>query len=147
LSEADHPAKILFSEQHPLTAKLGMKFFPVGDDSLRVELNAPEGFADRGSKFLHTGFNTLLLDTVLGSCAIGKLKKMQPIATIKLTCNHLRKLKAGEPLYCLATWYGEENSISYVNGDIRKKSDDKIISSAIGSFMVGTTARPLAEKQ
>ncbi len=146
MSTAKHPAEYLFSEQHPLTASLDMKFFGETPERLRVEMKAPAVFGDAGGEFVHTGFATLLLDTVLGSCAIGKLEKMQPIATIKLNCNHLRRAKIGEDLICWAIWDGEENSVSHISGWVERASDKKILSRAIGTFMIGTAGRPLSEK-
>ncbi|MEM7289250.1 MAG: PaaI family thioesterase [Pseudomonadota bacterium] len=146
MSDKTHPAILLFSEKHPLTSMLDLKFITDDSPDLRVEVDAPESFADEHGEHIHTGFHTLLLDTVLGSCAIGNLETMQPIATMKLSCNHMRKVKIGEPLHCTARWSGEENSISYVNGEIRRISDDVVISEAIGTFMIGTTGRPLDEK-
>lgn len=147
MSEAVHPAQLLFTEKHPLTASLDMTFHPESVDVLRVEVEAPKSFAKKDCDTVHTGFHTLLLDTVLGSCAIGKLKTIQPIATIKLSCNHIREVEVGTSLECIATFSAEENSIIYISGDIKRKSDGAIISSALGSFMVGTTSRPLSEKQ
>lgn len=147
MTEKRHPAELLFTEKHPLTAALKMKFIPEGVHTLRVELDAPVEFADQDEKHLHSGFATLLLDTVLGSCAIGNLKQMQPIATIKLTCNHIRRIQVEEAIYCRATWQGEENSIAYITGEIRQFSNDAILSNATGTFMIGTASRPLKEKQ
>lgn len=146
MNDTKHPAENLFSEGHPLTASLKMRFISVGENGLRVELNAPASFADADPLYTHTGFATLLLDTVLGSCAIGKLEQMQPIATIKLTCNHLRKISVGDPIYCLAEWKGEENSVSFISGEICRAADDTVLSNAIGTFMIGTASRPLEEK-
>ena len=142
-----HPAQLLFTEKHPLTAELDMKFIPESEHVLRVEVVAPRSFADHTGKNVHSGFATLILDTVLGSCAIGNLEKMQPIATIKLTCNHLRRIGVGTPLYCRAIWNGEENTISHISGEIRRIEDDTLMSTALGTFMVGTASRPLSEKQ
>lgn len=142
-----HPAQLLFTEKHPLTAELNMKFIPESEHVLRVEVEAPKSFADHKSEFVHSGFATLILDTVLGSCAIGNLEKMQPIATIKLTCNHLRRISIGTHVYCRATWNGEENTIAYISGEIRRMEDDVLMSSALGTFMIGTASRPLSEKQ
>ena len=147
MNDKPHPAQLLFTEKHPLTAALKMKFIPEGIHTLRVEVDAPADFADSDGEHLHSGFATLFLDTVLGSCAIGNLRKMQPIATIKLTCNHLRRIRVGEAIYCRASWQGEENSIAYISGDIRRFADDAVLSNAIGTFMVGTASRPLKEKQ
>ena len=147
MSKERHPAELLFTESHPLTAALNMTFLPESKDILRVELDAPSSFTDPKGDRIHTGFNTLLLDTVLGSCAIGHLEKLQPIATIKLSCNHLRHIGLDEPLACIATWTGEQNEVSYVTGEIINRESGEQISHAIGTFMIGTASRPLTEKQ
>lgn len=147
MNEKLHPAQLLFTENHPLTASLNMKFLPETDEGLCVEINAPRSFAEAGSNEVHTGFNTLLLDTVTGSCAIGKLEKMQPIATIKLNCNHMRKARVGEKLACTARWQGEKHGVSYVTGDIVSREDNDTIATSTASFMVGTASRPLDEKR
>ncbi|MGI9350432.1 MAG: PaaI family thioesterase [Rhizobiaceae bacterium] len=138
-----HPAQLLFTDKHPLTAELDMSFLPVKGNTLEVTLKAPKSFMDRDGIHVHSGFNTLLLDTVMGSCAIGELKSPTPIATIKLTCNHIRKIRIGEQISCLATWDGEEHSVAYVRGEIRFGDDQKMASHAIGTFMIGTTGKPL----
>ena len=146
MTTPQHPALILFSDKHPLTAELNMKFFPDGE-RFRIEVKAPNRFADVDGKTVHTGFSTLLLDTLLGACTLGNLDPPVPIATVKLNCNHLRKARVGEELYCEAVFDGEENEIAYASGEIRRVSDDEVLSTAIGSFMVGSASRPLAEKQ
>ena len=142
-----HPAQILFTEKHPLTAALNMKFHFEDPKHLRVDVAAPAEFADRDGIHVHSGFATLLLDTVLGSCAIGKLEEMKPIATMKLSCNHVRRIQVGEEVQCRATWLGEENTVSFINGDIMRIADETVLSTAVGSFMVGTASRPLSEKK
>ena len=141
-----HPAQLLFTDKHPLTAALDMKFHPIADGILEVSVCAPEDFADADSVHVHTGFNTLLLDTVMGSCAIGELKKPQPIATIKLSTNHMQRLKVGERAVCRATYEGEENEIAYVSGSIYAGKEKRLISQAIGTFMIGTATRSIREK-
>ena len=138
-----HPAQLLFTEKHPLTAELDMSFRQVKDSTLEVTLLAPESFADRDGIHVHSGFNSLLLDTVMGSCAIGELKAPTPIATIKLTCSHMRKIRVGEHVSCQATWDGEEHSVAFVRGEIRTGDDLLMVSHAIGTFMIGTTSKPL----
>jgi len=141
-----HPAQLLFTEEHPLTAALDMSFHPLEDKVLDVAVSAPESFADADNKHVHTGFNTLLLDTVMGCCAIGELKKPQPIATIKLTTNHLQRLLVGEKAVCRATYEGEENEIAYVSGRIFAGPEKRLIAHAVGTFMIGTTTKSIREK-
>lgn len=146
MTEAVHPAQLLFTEKHPLTSELDMRFTPALDQTLTVMVSAPAGFADQDGVHVHTGFNALLLDTVLGSCAIGELQKPQPIATIKLATNHIGRAVVGEDIICQAVYEGEENEIAYVSGKILAGPEKRLVAQAIGTFMIGTTTKSIREK-
>ena len=144
--ELKHPAQLLFSEKHPLTAILNMVFEGSEARTLTVSLEAPETFADVNGEMLHTGFSTLILDTIMGACAIGELEKLMPIATVKLNCNHLGRARVGEALTCMAIYDGEENGLAYVSGRIVGGPEQRLIAKAVGTFMLGTAAKPLTVK-
>lgn len=150
MSEQKHPAQILFTDAHPLTAALNMKFEGVVDHTLTVTLKAPESFADQDGVHTHSGFTTLFLDTVMGSCVLGEIENPQSIATIKLTTNHIERAKIGEPLICEATFENEKNEIAYVSGKVfagtKISSEKRLIATAIGTFMVGTATKSIREK-
>lgn len=146
MTEPVHPAQLLFSDKHPLTAFFGMKFEVPGKNELHVHVDAPESFTDETGIYVHSGFNIVLLDTVMGSCAIGELKKIAPIATIKLSCDHIAKAKPGEKLICKAFYDGEENEVVYIRGEVHSIEQRKIISHAVGTFMVGTATQSIREK-
>lgn len=146
MSEPVHPAQLLFTEKHPLTASLKMEFEVPRKGELWVHVPAPESFADADSNLVHTGFNSLFLDTVMGSCAIGELINIEPIATIKLNCHHLGRAKVGEKLTCKAIHDGTENQVIYVRGEIIRSDSEEIISHAIGTFMSGTATKSIREK-
>ena len=146
MTKVEHPAQLLFTDKHPLTADLNMKFEGVIDHTLTVTLNAPETFAGQDGIHTHTGFSTLFLDTVMGSCVLGEIENPQTIATIKLTTNHLGKAKIGEKVICHATFEGEENEIAYVSGKILAGKKEGLIATAIGTFMVGTATKSIREK-
>lgn len=146
MTEAVHPAQLLFTDKHPLTAVMNMKFHAADGKTLRVEVNAPASFANANNDHVHPGFHTLFLDTVMGSAAIGELEKPQPIATVKLACNHLKPAKIDERIICSATVVGEENTIAYVTGDIRSMETNELLSTAIATFMIGTASKPLQVK-
>ena len=93
-------------------------------------------------KSVHSGFSTLLLDTVMGASALASLKQLMPIATIKLTTNHMNTPMIGERLVCIAREQSEVNSVSYQYGELRIAETDELLSSAIGTFMLGTTLTP-----
>ncbi len=69
-------------------------------------------------------------------------RKPQAVATIKLTTNHLGKAKVGEKISCRATFNGVENEIAYVSGKILAGIEERIISTAIGTFMVARQLNP-----
>ncbi|MEM7214644.1 MAG: PaaI family thioesterase [Pseudomonadota bacterium] len=142
-----HPAQLLFTEKHPLTAEFDMTFHSGDDHSLEVRLDAPASFADQDGIHVHTGFHTLILDTVMGACAIGELKTPVPIATVKLTSNHLRNIKVGEQVVCRAEWEDEAHSIAYVRGEIRSAEGNLLASHAVATFMIGTAGKPLGKKK
>lgn len=146
MSEQKHPAQILFTDAHPLTAALNMKFEGVTNHTLTVTLKAPESFADQDGIHTHTGFSTLFLDTVMGSCVLGEIENPQSIATIKLTTNHIERPKIDEPLICEATFESEENEIAYVSGKVFAGNQKRLIATAIGTFMVGTATKSIREK-
>lgn len=141
--EVKHPAQLLFSDKHPLTDILKMQFEVGERGTLSVWLQASDQFADVDGAHTHTGFTTLFLDTVMGACAIGELKKPQPIATVKLNCNHLSRLKIGEEAWCHATYDGEENSLAFVSAKVVAGEEKRLVATAIGTFMIGTAAKPL----
>jgi acyl-coenzyme A thioesterase PaaI-like protein len=141
-----HPAQILFTDKHPLTAALNMKFEGVIDHTLTVTLKAPASFADQDGEHTHTGFTTLFLDTVMGSCVLGEMSNPQTIATIKLTTNHIERACVGEAIICQATYDSEHNEIAYVSGKVFAGDERRLIASAIGTFMIGTATKSIREK-
>jgi len=146
LADISHPAQLLFTDKHPLTAALNMKFEGVIDHTLTVTVKAPESFADRNGLHTHTAFSTLFLDTVMGSCVLGEMKTMQAVATIKLTTNHIGRAKIGEHLACRAKLDDIENEIAYVSGRIYAGSEKRLVATAIGTFMTGTATKSIREK-
>lgn len=123
-----------------------MEFEEVVNGLLTVKLLAPALYADSNNTHCHTGFNTLFLDTVMGACVLGELKQFVPIATVKLTCNHMDQAKIGEAIRCEAIQETQKNEISYVSAKIISSENERILSHAIGTFMIGTTSKPLEFK-
>jgi len=142
----EHPAKILFTSQHPLTSEFDLEFVGWEDHLLTVTVTAPQSFATtKNSKEAHTGFTTIILDTVMGSSVFGEMDKIQPIATIKLTTDHIRPAMIGEKIVCAARYDSEVEEIAYVSAEVRSQQDNSLIATALGTFMIGTRARPLGE--
>ena len=142
-----HPAERFFSAQHPINAYLKVRFVGVDETTLSVELEAPEAFVvDPSTREVHSGLATLVLDTVMGGAAMGTMKVIRPIATTGLTVQHLRRAKAGEALVCKAVKVGEHSQIAHMTGELRSRENGDILTTATGTFMLGTRARPLGAR-
>ncbi|MFK5977883.1 MAG: PaaI family thioesterase [Rhizobiaceae bacterium] len=142
----EHPAKVLFTSQHPLTSEFDLEFIGWEDQLLTVTVTAPQSFAvAENSVEAHTGFTTVILDTVMGSTVFGEMDKIQPIATIKLTTDHIRPAMVGEKIVCTARYDSEVEEIAYVSAEVRSQKDNSLIATALGTFMIGTRSRPLGE--
>lgn len=146
MAKPQHPAQVLFTDKHPLTAALNMVFEGVVDHTLTVSLKAPESFADQDGIHVHTGFTTLILDTVMGSCVLGEMSNPQTIATIKLSTNHIERAQVGEAISCEASYDSEHNEIAYVTGKVFAGDEKRLIATAIGTFMIGTATKSIREK-
>ncbi|MCF6320583.1 MAG: PaaI family thioesterase [Rhizobiaceae bacterium] len=79
----------------------------------------------------------------MGGCVMGSLDKIQPIATVNLSIQHLRQPVLDEVLICSAQVEGLENQIAVVTGKVTSFEDNLVLASAVGSFMIGTRAKPL----
>ncbi len=139
-----HLAQLFFSAKHPLLSAFHFEFIRTDRDHLATRLEAPEQFvADETRGELHTGFHTLILDTVMGGTVLGSLEQPQPIATIKLTTQHCGRILVGQTIVCAGALQGVRNGVAYVHGEVRTEPGDELIATAVGTFMIGTRAVPL----
>ena len=78
-----HPIEQYFSFKHPLTQFLPMEYVGLEDGLLTMNIDVPGHFvAEPATGAVHSGFATLVLDTVLGGAVLGHIKLSQPIATV-----------------------------------------------------------------
>jgi acyl-coenzyme A thioesterase PaaI-like protein len=141
-----HPARIFFSPAHPLSAHVPMRFADCSERTLTVEVRAPEAFrADGGTPQLHSGFATIVLDTVMGGSVFGSIEKLQPIATVGLNVQHRRRPLAGEELVCQADVVGVHDEIAHVRGTLAT-AQGETLAIAVGTFMIGTRSTPIGSK-
>lgn len=139
-----HPLELFFSAQHPLSRFVNFRFLGVEGHELRAVVEADEVFIlDPQSGTVHSGFATLVLDTVFGGTVMGEIERMQPIATIGLTVQHLRRARVGEKMLCKARYEGIHEDVAHVSGSIVAEETGEVLSTATGTFMVGTRSKPL----
>ena len=141
-----HPIEQYFSFKHPLTEYLPMEYAGLEDGLLTMRVDVPEHFvADPETGAVHSGFATLVLDTVLGGAVLGHLKVPQPIATVGLTTQHLRRAVRGEKLVCRVKVEGIHYDMAHLSGQLASTGGETL-STATGTFMIGTRAKPLGAR-
>lgn len=142
-----HPAQRIFTSEHPVTKTLSVRFLGVENGVLSVSLIAPDSMvSDPESRTVHNGMATLILDSVMGGVVMGEMEQVQPIATTGLTVQHLRRAKAGEELLCRAKVEGMHVDIAHVSGLLLGIDGNECLSTATGSFMIGTRSKPLGDR-
>ncbi|MFZ1815523.1 MAG: hypothetical protein WBO55_17175 [Rhizobiaceae bacterium] len=145
--EKKHPAELFFSSEHPISSYLNVKLVSASHTELVMSVVAPDSFViDVQTGELHSGFATLMLDTVMGGTVFGGLEVMQPIATAGLTAQHMRRPRRGEQLLCIAQLQGIHRDMAHMNGKLVTGDQKEILSTATGTFMIGTRAKPLGAR-
>jgi acyl-coenzyme A thioesterase PaaI-like protein len=142
-----HPIERFFSSGHPLSSYLQIRRYDAEGGNVTVHFEAPPAFiAGADGKTLHSGLATLILDSVLGGAVMGALEKIQPIATVGLTTQHMRRPVVGEKLRCSAHVEGFHQGVAHVTGRLVSEADGQTLSTATGTFMIGTRATPIGER-
>ena len=141
-----HPIQLFFSSSHPLASKVDADFEGSVGGLVKIKIAASADFVHdaRGSR-LHTGFATIVLDSMMGGAVMGSLEKLQPIATIGLSVHHLRRPDAGEMISGYSKCTDIYNDIAYVTGALNGE-DGTPIAVASGTFMIGTRGTSIRQK-
>lgn len=139
-----HPAKIFFSSAHPLFSMFDIEFLEASSKVLSIKFMAQKEFgACIETKYMHSGFCSLILDSVMGGAVMGCLDKIQPIATINLTTQHSARPVLGENIICTGDVVRIEEHVAAVTGHVISVDSGITYATALGSFMIGTRAVPL----
>ncbi len=139
-----HPIEMFFSNHHPLAKGLSADFTGSLGGNVKLLLDAPHVF-DGGKGTMHSGFATIVLDSIMGGAVMGMLEKLQPIATVGISIHQLRKARVGEAIKGVACCTRVHNDIAYVTGELT--SGEEKIAIASGTFMIGTRGTSIREKQ
>lgn len=141
-----HPIQVFFSSHHPLASKVQADFTGSAGNTVRVCIEAPQDLVhDPETASLHTGFATIVLDSIMGGAVMGSLEKLVPIATVGLSVNHLRRPSAGETIKGNAICVSVHNSLAYVTGELFDKNEEPV-AIATGTFMIGTRATSIRDR-
>jgi len=141
-----HPIQMFFSSHHPLANKLHATFEGSNNELVLLQTIAPPELVHNVEAMtLHTGFSTILLDSIMGGAVMGSLEQVMPIATVGLSIHHLRRPRAGEKLNGKAICTGIYNDLAYVTGEL-VDGENEPIAIASGTFMLGTRGTSIREK-
>lgn len=142
-----HPIELFFSSAHPISAYVAPDFSGSQGGTVHLTMDAPAHFIrDSESGVLHTGFVTIVLDSVMGGAVMGAMEKLQPIATVGLSVHHMRRPVAGEKLRGKALCTRIYNDLAYVSGEMSVADTGEPLALASGTFMIGTRATPIGER-
>ena len=124
-----------FETEHPLFGKLEFRTLRIARGDIAVSLRVPDTFAD--GEHIHTGFLTIVLDSIFGMATFLALDAPQPLATINLKTDTSRLVPPGTRLTVEATCEGIADDVSIVRGRATDE-DGTLVASAAATFMVGT---------
>lgn len=125
------------THEHALFSSLGLKPLLVGRGQSQFSLDIPEDFSD-GSGLAHSGFVTIVLDSIMGLTVFTALEEFKPIATINLRTDYLDRIKCGVRAVCACNCQTIIDEIAYVKGEVSSEDGGAPIATATGAFMVGT---------
>jgi acyl-coenzyme A thioesterase PaaI-like protein len=137
---------MFFSSHHPLANKVQATFDGSIGGTVYVQIEATPDLVQRPSdNSLHSGFATIILDSIMGGAVMGTLKQLMPIATIGLSMHHMRRAIAGETLKGKAICTGTHNDVAYVTGELLGENGEPV-AIASGTFMIGTRGTSIRSK-
>jgi acyl-coenzyme A thioesterase PaaI-like protein len=124
-----------FEKEHPLFSRLDFKMLKVARGEIEVALTVPSVFADEED--IHSGFFTIVLDSIFGMATFLSLDEIKPIATINLKTASFSPRDAGGRVRCEALCDGIADDVAVVHGRATAE-DGTLIATAAATFMVGT---------
>ena len=125
-----------FETEHPLFGRLDFRTLRIARGDIAVSLRVPDNFAD--GDFVHTGFLTIILDSIFGMATFLALDTPTPIATINLKTDTFACVPPETRLVCEAACDGIADDVAIVRGQATREADAALVATAAGTFMVGT---------
>jgi uncharacterized protein (TIGR00369 family) len=130
-------ARDFLTHEHSLFRSLGLDPVLLGKGKATFSMDLPQEFAD-GEGFVHGGLATIILDSIFGLTVFTSLEELKPIATVNLRTDYVRRAPVGARAVCSAECEGIRDDIAYVTGRLLLHSDNSLLATGAGAFMVGT---------
>lgn len=129
-------ARDFLTHEHTLFSTLGLKPLLVGRGQTRFSFDVPEVFGD-GDGRAHSGFLTIVLDSIMGLTVFTALEEFKPIATINLRTDYLALAPTGGRAVCACTCQNIVDEIAFVKGEVAIEDSGALLATCAGAFMVG----------
>jgi len=140
-----HSARDFLTHEHALFSSLGLKPLLVGRGQTRFSFDVPGEFGD-GDGSAHSGFLTIVLDSIMGLTVFTALEEFKPIATINLRTDYLDRAKCGVRAVCECRCLNIIDEIAFVHGEVATEEGGALIATSAGAFIVGARGAAKASR-
>lgn len=131
-----------FVAHTPQMADIGLEITSasVGRAAMRLP-DRPDWLGDPARGLLHPGPLIVLADSCCGLAVGTALTERQPIATLDLRMDYLRRAGPGQDLHCETHCYRMTPNVAFVRGAVWQADADQPVASVQAAFMLATPAR------
>ncbi|GHC69463.1 phenylacetic acid degradation protein [Pseudorhodoferax aquiterrae] len=131
-----------FVAHTPQMADIGLEITSasVGRAAMRLP-DRPDWIGDPARGLLHPGPLIVLADSCCGLAVGTALTERQPIATLDLRMDYLRRAGPGQDLHCETHCYRMTPSVAFVRGTVWQSEAEQPVAHVQAAFMLATPAR------
>jgi len=130
-------ARDWLTHEHSLFRSLNLEPVLIGKGRATFAVDLPADFADTDGA-VHGGLMTIIMDSIFGLAVFTALEQLKPIATINLRTDYLASADTGTRVVCTSQCNDIHGDVAYVSGNIKTHSDNKLLATGSGTFMIGT---------
>ena len=138
-------ARDMLFHEHSLFKSLNLEAHEISRGRTLFSLDISEEFGGAPGK-AHSSMLSIIIDSIFGVTVFTALEELKPIATINLKTEYIEDAMIAERLTCEADCIAVRNDVAYVNGNVKRKSDQTVLAFATGAFMVGTRGKTKASR-
>jgi len=136
-----------FTRGVPHCRALGMETVAIAPGSACMRLPYSEVLlAQKGSRHLHTGAVSTLMDSVCGLAAFAALPEPERIATLDLRLDHLSPAAAGHDLIARADCHRLGPALAFVRAECHQRNDERPVALATATFARVLGATPATSR-
>lgn len=131
-----------FVERTPQMADIGLSITSAGVGQAAMRLpDRPDWLGDSVRALLHPGPLIVLADSCCGLAVGTALTERQPIATLDLRMDYLRRAGPGHDLHCETQCYRMTPNVAFVRGAVWQSDPAQPVANVQAAFMLATPAQ------